>query len=96
MDQDITSKILHQETEEKQALALLLERYLSRQEQLFVQKTQMGNTQGYLGSVSLEWLASRVHFALQLPLFRRKYDPETNNIIRDSETVEELQQRPLD
>lgn len=96
MDQDITNQLLHQKSEEKQALALLLEPYLSREDQLFVQKTQMGNTQSYLGSVSLEWLASRVHFALQLPLFRRKYDPKTNNIIRDSETVEELQQRPLD
>lgn len=96
MDQDITNKIRQQDTEEKQALTLLLERYLSDQDQLFVQKTQMGTTQGYLSSVSLEWLARRVHFALELPLFRRKYDPETNNIIRDSETVEELQQRPLD
>ena len=85
-----------QETEEKKALALLLDRHLSRQAQIFVQKTQMGTTQGYLGSVSLEWLASRVRFASQLPLFRRKYDPDTNNIIRDAETVEILQQRPLD
>ncbi|MGK7885049.1 MAG: DGQHR domain-containing protein, partial [Crocosphaera sp.] len=43
-----------------------------------------------------EWLASRVSFALQLQLFRRKYDKKTHNIIRDSETIEELQQRPLD
>ncbi len=96
MDQDITSQLLQQKTEEKQALALLLEPYLSRQEQLFVQKTQMGNAQSYLGSVTLEWLASRVYFALQLPLFRRKYDQDSHNIIRDSETIEELQQRPLD
>ncbi|MDJ0507926.1 MAG: DGQHR domain-containing protein [Crocosphaera sp.] len=96
MDQDITSKLLHQESEEKQALTSLLERYLSAQEQLFVQKTHMGTTQGYLGSVSLEWLASRVSFALELALFSHKYDPETNNIIRDAETVEELKQRPLD
>ncbi|MEA5533155.1 DGQHR domain-containing protein [Crocosphaera sp. XPORK-15E] len=96
MDQNLTRQLLQQDTEEKEALALLLERHLSRQEQIFVQKTQMGNTQGYLGSVSLEWLASRVRFASQLPLFRRKYDPITDNIIRDAETVEELQQRPLD
>ncbi len=96
MDQNITRQIRQQEREEKQALALLLERYLSREEQLFVQKTQMGTAQSYLGSVTLEWLASRVYFALQLPLFRRKYDQDTHNIIRDSETIEELQQRPLD
>lgn len=96
MDQDITSQLRQQESEEKEALALLLERHLSRQEQLFVQKTKMGTAQSYLGSVTLEWLASRVSFALQLQLFRRKYDQKTHNIIRDSETIEELQQRPLD
>ncbi|MGK7940773.1 MAG: DGQHR domain-containing protein [Crocosphaera sp.] len=96
MAQDITPQLLDQESEEKQTLTLLLEPYLSDQQKLFVQKTCMGRTQGYLGSVSLEWLASRVSFALELPLFRHKYDPETNNIIRDSETVEELKQRPLD
>ncbi|MGK7883508.1 MAG: hypothetical protein AB4057_02655, partial [Crocosphaera sp.] len=94
MDQDITRQLIQQENEEKQALALLLERHLSRQEHLFVQKTQMGTTQSYLGSVTIEWLASRVSFALQLQLFRRKYDKKTHNIIRDSETIEELQQRP--
>ena len=96
MDQDITSQLRQKESEEKEALALLLERHLSRQEQLFVQKTKMGTAQSYLGSVTLEWLASRVSFALQLQLFRRKYDQKTHNIIRDSETIEELQQRPLD
>ncbi|GBF81119.1 DGQHR domain-containing protein [Aphanothece sacrum] len=96
MEQDITHQILQQETEEKQALALLLDRHLSRQDQIIVQKTQMGTTQGYIASVSLEWLASRVRFASQLPLFQQKYDPITDNIIRDAETVEELQQRPLD
>ena len=96
MDQDITSQLRQQESEEKEALALLLERHLSRQEQLFVQKTKMGTAQSYFGSVTLEWLASRVSFALQLQLFRRKYDQKTHNSIRDSETIEELQQRPLD
>ncbi len=93
---ELVNQILQQETEEKQVLSLLLDRHLSRHDQLLVQKTQMGSTQGYIGSVSLEWLASRVRFAAQLPLFQRKYDHKTDNIIRDAETVEELQQRPLD
>ncbi|HAC63415.1 MAG TPA: hypothetical protein DCF68_07710, partial [Cyanothece sp. UBA12306] len=96
MNQELLGQILQQESEEKEVLSLLLDRHLSRQDQLLVQKTQMGPTQGYIGSVSLEWLASRVRFAAQLPLFQQKYDHKTDNIIRDSETVEELQQRPLD
>lgn len=93
---DIASQILQQESQEKQVLALLLDRVLSRNDQILVQKTQMGNTEAYIGSVTLEWMASRVRFASQLPLFQQKFDPETNQVIRDAETIEELQQRPLD
>ncbi|MBP0011730.1 MAG: DGQHR domain-containing protein [Roseofilum sp. SBFL] len=64
--------------------------------QLFVQKTQMGGSQAYLASVTLEWLSNRVRFAHQLPLFQKKIDPQTHNPIRDAETIEQLQQRPLD
>ncbi|MDJ0581682.1 DGQHR domain-containing protein [Crocosphaera sp.] len=96
MNNDITQQLLQEETRQKESLAFLLDRHLSRQGQLFVQTTQMGNTQGYLASVSLEWLASRVHFALQFPLFRRKYDNENYKLIPDYESLEELKQRPLD
>ncbi len=96
MNNDITQQLLQKETKQKESLAFLLDRHLSRQGQLFVQTTRMGNTQGYLGSVSLEWLASRVYFTLQFPLFRRKYDPENHKLIPDYESLEELKQRPLD
>ena len=96
MNSDITQQLLQEETKQKETLSFLLQRHLSRQGQLFVQTTQMGNNQGYLASVSLEWLASKVHFALQLPLFRRKYDTENHKLIPDYESLEELKQRPLD
>lgn len=64
--------------------------------QLFVQKTQMGQSQAYLASVTLEWLSNHVRFAHQLPLFQDKFDPQTHNPIRDAKTIEQLQQRPLD
>ncbi|MDJ1185296.1 DGQHR domain-containing protein [Roseofilum casamattae] len=64
--------------------------------QLLVQPTQMGETPAYLTSVTLEWLANRVRFAYQLPLFQPKFDRKTHNTIRDAETIEQLQQRPLD
>ncbi|NEP10154.1 MAG: DGQHR domain-containing protein [Symploca sp. SIO2C1] len=93
---DLASQILEQESQERQALALLLERHLARNDQLLVQKTKMGSTEAFIGAVTLEWLAIRVRFASQLPLFQQKFDPQTNNIVRDAETIEELQQRPLD
>jgi DGQHR domain-containing protein len=69
---------------------------LDNPNQLLVQKTLMGNSEAYLGAVTLEWLANRVNFACQLPLFQKKLDLTTNNIIRDAQTIEEIQQRPLD
>jgi hypothetical protein len=56
----------------------------------------MGNSEAYIGSVTLEWLDSRVRFASQMPLFRQKFDLQTNNIVRDDETIDEIIQRPLD
>lgn len=93
---DIASQILEQENRDRHALALLLDRHLARNDRILVQKTQMGSTDAFIGSVTLEWLDSRIRFASQLPLFRKKYDPQTDNAIRDEETINELLQRPLD
>ena len=93
---NLANQILEREDQERQAIALILDRHLAKKDQILVQKTQMGSTQAYIGSVTLEWLASRVRFAPQLPLFQQKFAPKTNNVIRDKDTIEEIQQRPLD
>lgn len=93
---DLASQILERENQEKQALALLLDRFISRNDQILVQKIEMGGSEAYIGSVTLEWFASRVRFASRLPLFRPKFNPDTQNIEIDAETIEEIQQRPLD
>ena len=93
---NLASQILERENQEKQALALLLDRYLSRTDQILVQKIEMGGSEAYLGSVTLEWFASRVRFASRLPLFREKFNPDTDNLEIDAETIEDIQQRPLD
>ncbi|NEN96031.1 MAG: DGQHR domain-containing protein, partial [Moorea sp. SIO3I7] len=93
---DLAKQILEQESRDRQALALLLDRHLARNDQILVQKTHMGTTEAFIGSVTLEWLAIRVRYASQLPLFQQKFDQQTNNIVRDADTIEALQQRPLD
>lgn len=93
---DLAKQILEQENQDRQALALLLDRHLARNDQILVQKTHMGTTEAFIGSVTLEWLAIRVRYASQLPLFQQKFDQQTNNIVRDADTIEALQQRPLD
>jgi DGQHR domain-containing protein len=91
---DVTSQKQERE-QERQTFAALLDKFL-QQDRILVQKTEMGGTEAYVGSVTLEWFASRVHFASALPLLRQKYNPETDNIEIDAESIDEIQQRPLD
>ena len=81
---------------DKTKLSSLLNKYLGENQQLLVQKTEMGGTQAYVGSVTLEWFAQRVHFASFLPLLRSKYNPDTDNIEIDAASIDDIQQRPLD
>ncbi|NMF64591.1 DGQHR domain-containing protein [Brasilonema octagenarum] len=93
---DIASEYLQREIKDQQLLALLLEKFLGRKDRILVQKTEMGGTEAYVGSVTLEWFAGRVHFASGLPLLQKKYNPETDNIEIDADSIDEIQQRPLD
>jgi len=92
----ITNRIRGRESQERKALAALLEKYLHQKDQILVQKTEMGGTEAYVGSVTLEWFARRVHFASSLPLLQQKYNPETDNVEIDADSIDEIQQRPLD
>ncbi|MBD2774650.1 DGQHR domain-containing protein [Iningainema tapete] len=74
----------------------LLDNYLDSNNQILVQKTEMGGNQAYVGSVTLEWFAHRVNFASGLPLLKQKYNPVTGNIEIDADSIDEIQQRPLD
>ncbi|MEJ1935750.1 DGQHR domain-containing protein, partial [Nostoc sp. NIES-2111] len=93
---DIAREYLERDNKEKQVLALLLDNFLQKKDQILVQKTEMGGTEAYVGSVTLEWFAGRVHFASGLPLLQKKYNPETDNIEIDADSIDEIQQRPLD
>lgn len=90
------AEYLEQEHQAKEVLGLLLEKFLTKQDQILVQKTEMGGTEAYVGSVTLAWFAQRVQFASGLPLLQKKYNPETDNIEIDADSIDEIQQRPLD
>ncbi|MDB9540512.1 DGQHR domain-containing protein [Anabaenopsis arnoldii] len=92
---DIAQEYLEREHKEQQVLSLLLKNFLAKKDHIFVQKTEMGGTEAYVGSVTLEWFAGRVHFASGLPLLQKKYNPQTGNVV-DADSIDEIQQRPLD
>ncbi|PLZ08892.1 DGQHR domain-containing protein [Fischerella thermalis] len=93
---DIKNGDIELDNKDKQALAILLEKFTNQKNYILVQKTEMGGNEAYIGSVTLEWFAQRVHFASALPLLQQKYNPHTDNIEIDAESIDEIQQRPLD
>ena len=93
---DHKSEYLSRENSDRQVLALLLDKFLEKKDRILVQKTEMGGIEAYVGSTTLEWFASRVRFASALPLLQQKYNPETDNVEIDAESIDEIQQRPLD
>ncbi len=64
--------------------------------QILVQRTNMGGSESYIGAVTLQWLADRVKYASEMNLLSEQYQPQERNIAIDSETIEVIQQRPLD
>lgn len=64
--------------------------------EILVQRTNMGGSEAYIGSVSLQWLADRVKYASEMNLLSDRYKSNEKKIEIDSETIEVIQQRPLD
>ncbi|NJL62451.1 MAG: DGQHR domain-containing protein [Methylacidiphilales bacterium] len=82
---------------DKNLLVSLLDKLIEgEQHNLFAQKTEMGGTEAYVSSVTIEWFANYVNFAANLPLLQGKYNPQTDNIEIDADSIDEIQQRPLD
>ncbi len=92
----LNNQYIEQENRDLELFTLLLDKCVGTRDQILVQKTEMGGTQAYVGSVTLEWFAGRVHFASCLPLLKQKYNPQTDNIEIDADSIDEIQQRPLD
>lgn len=93
---DIATQVLERDAKDRQALALLLDKALSRDDKLLVERTQMGGTEAYIGSVDLAWVHSHVGLAQQLPLLRDKIDKETGRLEIDASTIDLVLQRPID
>ena len=93
---DIAGEVLERESRERQALALLLDGVLARADRMFVQRTKMGGTEAYLGSVELNWVSANIGLAQELPFLAQYIDEDTGQMVIDAETIDLLTQRPID
>ncbi len=64
--------------------------------EILVQRTNMGGSESYIGAVTLQWLADRVKYASEMSLLSDRSNATKKNITIDSDTIEVIQQRPLD
>ena len=65
----IKTDIEDEEKRHREALQFLLNNQKNKEGHLFALTVEMGSGKSYLTSVSLHWVAGRVRFAFQLPIF---------------------------
>ena len=88
--------VLEQESKNRRALAMLLDKEREREGHMLALRCNMGVTRSYIASVSLEWVEQKVKYATELPIFKEHVDPATNQIKLDRETASMIQQRVPD
>ncbi len=91
----LADQVLAQGSQRRAALQRLLEEELHRTDRLLAQRSQMGDSEAYVTSVTLSWLRANVQFAHNLPLFKEKYNPKTGRIEIDATTMKKITQRPI-
>jgi hypothetical protein len=88
--------VLDQERKNKQALLFLLDAQNERKDHLLSVEARMGPTRSYVTCASLGWIAQKVRFATELPLFKPHRDPDTKKVALNAETAAHMQQRQPD
>ena len=83
-----------QQTEQR-VLSQLLGKLHHQSNHHFVLRVRMGEVSSYVTSVTLRWIATKVRFASDLPIFRESGEG-SKRIRIDPETVEKVQQRQPD
>lgn len=99
MDSDdlagIADAVLEREDKDRKALRVLLGNLRRQEGHHLALSSRMGGSRSYVTSVSLEWIAKRLRYASQLPIFKQKIDAD-GRIVVDAETIDMVQQRNPD
>ena len=94
-DMDDLLEVTEIHHKEQRVLSRLLGDLRSQASHHLVLQVRMGDVSSYLMSVTLRWVAEKVGFAADLPIFRESSEG-SKRIQVDPETVEKIQQRPPD
>ena len=92
IDYSAITDVLHQETQKRRALSQLLGELRGKAEHHLAIQVHMGDVASYITSVPLEWIANKVGFAADLPIFKESTEG-SKRIAIDPDTIEIVQQR---
>ncbi|MCY4508094.1 MAG: DGQHR domain-containing protein [Acidobacteria bacterium] len=94
-DTNLALEVVQQENRKRRALSVLLGDLRTKAEHHLAIQVQMGEVDSYITSVPLRWIAAKVGFAADLPLFRESIEG-SKRIAADQDTIETVQQRHPD
>ena len=91
-------RVLQQKSENQRALLMLLDDLREKEGHITALRTHMGGNNSYVCSVPLSWVAEKVHFAGDLPIFKDKdkVDDQSKAIDVDETTIAYIPQRKPD
>ena len=92
----IATEYMQQEERRRRALRGLLDWQQDKKNHQIALPATMGSSKSYLISVSLRWIASNVHFARDLPIFKEHLREGSHEISINDTTIVNLQQREPD
>ncbi len=92
----IIDSILQRKEQDEQALALLLKRQREKDGHLLALQVPMGEISSFVTSVDLGWVAGKVQFAADLPIFKEKSSEGLKRVKVDKDTIADIQQRKPD
>ena len=95
VDTNLALEVVQQENRKRRALSVLLGDLRTKAEHHLAIQVQMGEVDSYITSVPLRWIAAKVGFAADLPLFRESIEG-SKRIAADQDTIETVQQRQPD
>ena len=95
-DDTLIAGVVRQEEEDRRALAILLDRQREKEGHALALRMHMGVTTSYVTAVPLEWVAQKIRFAGDLPIFKGKVDKKSKRVPVDENTLDDIRQRNPD
>ena len=94
--ENVVEDIAERTDKERRAMRYLLDLLADREDHLIAAPAKMGDTDSYITSVPLKWVAANVHYAKDLPVFKSHISDDNNRISINDTTLQYLQQREPD